>query len=342
MGVGCSLPCSSELAGCSKEQVLSPGFAPAGYCWDVTPLTPSIAEISQGSYKVKNPPEIRGTGYVVHSLEAALWAFYATETFREGCLTGGHGVSGRGEDARPGPGRATATAGRAASTAGARHSKKSVGDLLGTPAMKYPIIKQLSGKFPVRRLCKMLEVSHGGYYEWRGRGPSPRAREDRRLRVQIRAAFGESRDRYGSPRIHKQLRQREIRCCRKRVARLMRQEGLRARQPRRFRVTTRPTPGRSAAPNVLARRFTVDAVDSVWVGDLTYLWTQEGWLYLAVLMDLCSRRIIGWAVSETMTDDLTLAVLDQALGATPSRFRSAPSQRPRQPVQQRRLPRQAA
>ena len=162
--------------------------------------------------------------------------------------------------------------------------------------MKYPIIKQLSGKFPVRRLCKMLEVSHGGYYEWRGRGPSPRAREDRRLRVQIRAAFGESRDRYGSPRIHKQLRQREIRCCRKRVARLMRQEGLRARQPRRFRVTTRPTPGRSAAPNVLARRFTVDAVDSVWVGDLTYLWTQEGWLYLAVLMDLCSRRIIGWAV----------------------------------------------
>ena len=179
--------------------------------------------------------------------------------------------------------------------------------------MKYPIIKQLSGKFPVRRLCKMLEVSHGGYYEWRGRGPSPRAREDRRLRVQIRAAFRESRDRYGSPRIHKQLRQRGIRCSRKRVARLMRQEGLRARQPRRFRVTTRPTPGRSAAPNVLARRFTVDAVDSVWVGDLTYLWTQEGWLYLAVLMDLCSRRIIGWAVSETMTDDLTLAVLDQAL-----------------------------
>ena len=148
--------------------------------------------------------------------------------------------------------------------------------------MKYPIIKQLSGKFPVRRLCKILEVSHGGYYEWRGRGPSPRAREDRRLRVQIRAAFRESRDRYGSPRIHKQLRQRGIRCSRKRVARLMRQEGLRARQPRRFRVTTRPTPGRSAAPNVLARRFTVDAVDSVWVGDLTYLWTQEGWLYLAV------------------------------------------------------------
>ena len=100
--------------------------------------------------------------------------------------------------------------------------------------MKYSIIKQLSGKFPVRRLCKMLEVSHGGYYEWRGRGPSPRAREDRRLRVQIRAAFRESRDRYGSPRVHKQLRQRGIRCSRKRVARLMRQEGLRARQPRRF------------------------------------------------------------------------------------------------------------
>ncbi len=179
--------------------------------------------------------------------------------------------------------------------------------------MKYPIIKQLSGQFPVKQLCKMLEVSRGGYYQWRGRAPSPRAREDRRLRVQVRAAFRESRDRYGSPRIHKQLRRTGIRCSRKRVARLMREEGLRARQPRRFRVTTRSALGRPAAPNLLDRRFTVDAVDTVWVGDLTYLWTQEGWLYLAVLMDLCSRRIIGWSVSATMKDDLTLAALDQAL-----------------------------
>lgn len=134
--------------------------------------------------------------------------------------------------------------------------------------MKYPIIKQLSGQYPVQRLCKMLEVSRGGYYQWRGRDRSPRAREDRRLRVQVRAAFRESRDRYGSPRIHKQLRRRGIGCSRKRVARLMREEGLRARQPRRFRVTTQSAPGRRAAPNLLDRRFTVDAVDTVWVGDL--------------------------------------------------------------------------
>ena len=179
--------------------------------------------------------------------------------------------------------------------------------------MRYPIIKQLAGQYPVRRLCKVLEVSHGGYYEWLSRGPSPRAREDRRLRVQIGEAFQKSRGRYGSPRIHKQLRRQGIHCARKRVARLMRLDGLRARQPRRFRVTTKSKPGRPVAPNVLNRCFTVDAIDTVWLGDLTYLWTEEGWLYLAVLMDLCSRRIVGWALCETMEDDLTLAALDQAL-----------------------------
>ena len=162
-------------------------------------------------------------------------------------------------------------------------------------------------------MCQVLEVSRSGYHDWLRRPESQTAREDRRLRVEIRAAFAKSHRRYGSPRIHRALRHQGIRCSRKRVARLMREEGLQARRRRRFRVTTRSTPGRPVAPNLLDRRFTVSAPDTAWMGDLTYLWTLEGWLYLAVLMDLCSRRIIGWAVSDRMEDDLTLEVLTQAL-----------------------------
>ncbi len=138
-------------------------------------------------------------------------------------------------------------------------------------------------------------------------------REDRRLTVHIRSIFRENRNCYGSPRIHEQLRRRKIRCSRKRVARLMRHESVQARRRRRFRVTTRSAEGRPVAPNLLDRHFTVSSLDQVWLGDLTYLWTNEGWLYLAALMDLCSRRIVGWAVSESMADELMLTALDNAL-----------------------------
>ncbi len=179
--------------------------------------------------------------------------------------------------------------------------------------MRYEFIEGHAGRFSVRRMCAVLEVSRGGYYDWCGRSASQRVREDRRLTVHIRSIFRESRNNYGSPRIHEQLRRRKIRCSRKRVARLMRQEGLQARRRRRFRVTTRAAEGRMVAPNLLDRKFTVSSPDEVWLGDLTYLWTDEGWLYLVALMDLCSRRIVGWAVSESMADELTLQVLDNAL-----------------------------
>jgi len=179
--------------------------------------------------------------------------------------------------------------------------------------MRYSTIRQLTGQFPVRRMCQVLEVSRGGYYDWLRRPKSQRAREDRRLGVEIRALFMKSHRRYGSPRIHRGLRHQGIRCSRKRVARLMRQEGLHARRRRRFRVTTRSEPKRPVAPNLLNRRFTVSAPNTVWMGDLSYLWTLEGWLYLAVLMDLCSRMIVGWAVSDRMEDELTLDVLNRAI-----------------------------
>ncbi len=179
--------------------------------------------------------------------------------------------------------------------------------------MRYEFIQEQTGQYSVRRMCKVLGVSRGGYYDWCGRPASQRVREDRRLTIHIRSIFRESRNCYGSPRIHQQLRRRKIRCSRKRVARLMRQEDLQARRRRRFRVMTRSAEDRPVAPNLLDRRFTVSSPDEVWLGDLTYLWTNEGWLYLAVLMDLCSRRIVGWTVSKSMADELTLRVLDNAL-----------------------------
>jgi putative transposase len=174
--------------------------------------------------------------------------------------------------------------------------------------MRYELIQQQAGRFSVRRMCEVLEVSRGGYYGWLDRSSSQREREDRRLTAHIRSIFREYGGLYGSPRIHRELRRRGIRCSRKRVARLMRQDGLKARRRRRYRVTTQAAEGRSVAPNLLDRRFTVSSIDEVWLGDLTYLWTSEGWLYLAALMDLCSRRIVGWAVSDTIDDDLTPAL----------------------------------
>lgn len=179
--------------------------------------------------------------------------------------------------------------------------------------MRYEFIQRQAARFSVRRMCTVLEVSRGGFYDWLDRSSSQREQEDRRLTAHIRSIFREYRGCYGSPRIHLQLRRRGIHCSRKRVARLMRQEGLKARRRRRYRVTTRAAEGHAVAPNLLDRRFTVTSTDEVWLGDLTYLWTSEGWLYLAALMDLCSRRIVGWAVSDTIDDDLTLRALDNAL-----------------------------
>lgn len=179
--------------------------------------------------------------------------------------------------------------------------------------MRYEFIQRQAARFSVRRMCTVLEVSRGGFYDWLHRSSSQREQEDRRLTAHIRSIFREYRGCYGSPRIHLQLRRRGIHCSRKRVARLMRQEGLKARRRRRYRVTTQAAEGHAVAPNLLDRRFTVTSTDEVWVGDLTYLWASEGWLYLAALMDLCSRRIVGWAASDTIDDDLTLRALDSAL-----------------------------
>lgn len=179
--------------------------------------------------------------------------------------------------------------------------------------MKYRFIVRHAGEFPVRGLCRVVGVSASGYYRWRGRQESRRSREDRRLRVHIRTIHREMKGRYGSPRIHQELRARGIRCSRKRVARLMQEEHLQGRRRRRYRVTTQSGHRHAVAPNRLNRQFRVEGLNRVWAGDLTYLWTEEGWLYLAVLLDLFSRRVVGWAVSARIDGALTLSALRMAL-----------------------------
>lgn len=162
-------------------------------------------------------------------------------------------------------------------------------------------------------MCDVLEVSRSGYYTWTTRGESARAREDRRLVVRIREIHGKSRRSYGSPRVTKALTTPERPCNHKRIERLMRQEGIRAVHRRKYRVTTKSDHPHPVAENVLDRQFTAPAADRTWVADLTYVWTDEGWLYLAAVMDLYSRRIVGWSTSERMTQELVVRALENAI-----------------------------
>ncbi len=163
-------------------------------------------------------------------------------------------------------------------------------------------------------MFQVLDVSPSGYYAWLRRPESRRSRDDRRLLVEIRAIHRESRRTYGSPRMHRELRERKYECGRHRVARLMRQDGLKGTHRSKFRVTTDSEHKWPVAPNRLGRRFEVDTPDTVWAGDITYIRTREGWLYLAVLLDLCSRRVVGWATSSRLTRRLPQEALEMAIG----------------------------
>jgi transposase InsO family protein len=167
--------------------------------------------------------------------------------------------------------------------------------------------------YPIRLLCRCLAVSRGGYYAWRKRGSSERSREDAELGVAIAASHAESRRTYGSPRVLRDLREQGRRVSRKRVARLMRERGLVARRRRRFKATTDSKHAFPVAANVLMRSFRVEAPDTAWVTDITYVATREGWLYLAVILDLFSRRVVGFAMSEQITRELVIEALRRAL-----------------------------
>jgi len=165
----------------------------------------------------------------------------------------------------------------------------------------------------VRTLCRTLDVSVSGYYAWAARPESARQRTDRRLRAYIRAAHAQSRGSYGSPRLRMQLHNAGLAVGRRRVIRLMRADGLQGRPQRRFRGTTVVDPRATAAPNQLGRQFRPTAPNAVWAADITALSTAEGWLYLAVLIDLYSRRVVGWATATSLETRLVLAAWQQAV-----------------------------
>jgi putative transposase len=163
-------------------------------------------------------------------------------------------------------------------------------------------------------MCRVLQVSHGGFYDWCARGPSRRCRDNARLTGLIRQSFLESGRTYGSPRVWRDLHDWGERASENRVARLMSRARLRARpKPRRLPSDEGARPEHAIAPNVLDRQFEAEAPNRKWVADFTYLWTAEGWLYVAVVLDLFSRKIVGWSMSTTMTAQLVLDALIMAL-----------------------------
>ena len=179
--------------------------------------------------------------------------------------------------------------------------------------MRFQFIEDHRDEFPITRMCKVLEVSRSGYYAWRGRPPSEREMANQALYKQIKAVYNQTHGTYGSPRIYQELKKQGVTCSENRVARLMRLRGLQARQAKAYRTTTRRNRADPVAPNVLKRDFVAERPNEKWVADITYIATEEGWLYLAVTLDLYSRRVVGWAMSDRMTDELTLNALRMAV-----------------------------
>lgn len=197
---------------------------------------------------------------------------------------------------------------------GERAPKKGSGYLHQPPPVRYHFIQSLVGRFAVRVLCRVLGVSTSGYYAWCRREPSPGQQQDKTITQRIRHHFEVSRQTYGSPRIQRELRAEGMVCGKHRVARLMHGAGLRALAPCRFQVTTDSKHALPVAENLLQQDFTASRADERWAADITYVWTGEGWLYLAVVLDLFSRRIVGWSMQANLHKGLVLDALTMALG----------------------------
>jgi putative transposase len=167
-------------------------------------------------------------------------------------------------------------------------------------------------QFPVAVMCSVFQVSRSGYYAWTKRPESNRSKENRKLSQEIAEIHQESDSIYGSPKIHGELQRRGKRHGKNRIVRLMRKDGLYSKTKRKFRVTTDSNHSQPVAPNLLNREFTPAKANQAWVCDITYIWTAEGWLYLAIVMDLFSRTIVGWSMGERMTRQLTMDALTLA------------------------------
>jgi transposase InsO family protein len=179
--------------------------------------------------------------------------------------------------------------------------------------MIYGFIDRHRSEHAVGRMCRVLGVTRSGYHAWKRRGPSRRARRDAELLVKIRESHRLSKGLYGSPNIQEDLREQDERVGRKRVARLMREAGIRSKVAKRFKVTTQSKHDLPVADNLLRRNFTALAPGRAWVSDITYLWTREGWLYLCVVLDLWDRKVVGWSRNERLVSELAVDALRKAV-----------------------------
>jgi len=180
--------------------------------------------------------------------------------------------------------------------------------------MKFRFISVHRETFKVGRMCALLNVSRSGYYAWLRRPESRQSRDNRALEDKIRVLHAASHGIYGAPKIHHDLRDDGVRCGKNRVARIMRKAGIRSRTKKKFKATTNSRHNFPIAPNLLNQDFNVDAPDHTWVGDITYIPTDEGWLYLAVILDLFNREVVGWSASSRMARQLAIDALQMALG----------------------------
>jgi putative transposase len=179
--------------------------------------------------------------------------------------------------------------------------------------VRFEFIDAQKAHFPVEFMCEQLEVSRSGFYAWRERPASAHQQQDKQLAEEVAQAHRDSRGTYGSPRVHAELRAQGRKVSRKRVARLMGEQKLAARRRRRSVRTTDSNHPNPVAPNILERDFSPVQPNSTWATDITYVWTGEGWLYLAVVLDLFSRRVVGWSMSEHIDTPLVLGALEMAL-----------------------------
>lgn len=179
--------------------------------------------------------------------------------------------------------------------------------------MKYRFINEHQDRMPVRQLCQLLGVSRSAYYHWQKTGLSVREQRNQSLLPLVQEIHLQSRRTYGSPRIWDALCKQGIHCGRHRIARLMRLHGIQAKTKRRFKITTRSRANQASVPDLVQRDFNAQRPNQVWTSDITYVWTREGWAYLAVVMDLCSRMIVGWELSARLTASLVTSAVGRAL-----------------------------
>jgi len=179
--------------------------------------------------------------------------------------------------------------------------------------MRFRFIQARKAEFPIRAMCRVLEVSRQGYYQFLQRGESNRARRDQVLHEKIETSHERSLGTYGSRRVAEDLQQQGVKVGRRRIERLMKEANIQGVQPRRFRTTTKSNPDHRFEPNLLDRAFDVSKPNDVWATDITYIRTHEGWVYLAIVIDLYSRRVVGWAVDDNMPAELALRAYRNAV-----------------------------